>query len=598
MCKELKERKDIDQAFKWDLSSMYENEGLWQADIDKSIKLSEEFSRLSGRILDSSESLKKALLLRDEMWQIIEKAFVFSRMKRDEDNTLETSQAICDKAGQAIAKISAASSFFIPEILKGKEEDIMTVIEEDAELAPYKFAIENIFRKKEHVLSSAEENIMAQMSELNSATNNIFTLLNNADLTFDPVTDKEEKTHALSHGSYINLLSSRDRTLRKNAYKSMYIEYKKLINTIATAYSYNTKTDVVTSRIRKFKNSRASALFADNIEDEVYDNLVSVVNKNLPLLHKYMELRRKILKLNKLAMYDVYVPLFDIQKKDISFDEAKNIMIKGLAPLGDAYLSPMKKGLDAGWIDIYENKGKTSGAYSFGSYDSKPFILLNYTNTLKDVFTLVHEMGHSMHSYFTRKTQPYIYGDHSIFTAEIASTVNEKLLIKHLISQEKDDSLMKQYLINYHLEEFRTTLFRQTMFAEFEDMSHRALEQGESLTPDFLCCEYDKLNRKYFGENIDYDEYIKYEWARIPHFYNAFYVYKYATGYSAASAIAKIILEKGSDDYLNFLKTGSSNHPIELIKIAGVDMSKPKPIEDAMSEFSMLVDELERLVGV
>jgi oligoendopeptidase F len=378
----------------------------------------------------------------------------------------------------------------------------------------------------------------------------------------------------------------------------MYEAYKKLINTIATNYNYNTKTDVVAARIRKYASSLNGALDGNDIPTEVYRNLIKEVRAYLPVVHKYMELRKKVLGVDELKMYDVYVPMVKLPKKEISFEEAIKIMTEGLAPLGEEYIAQVKKGIEAGWIDVYENEGKTSGAYSFGSYDSMPYILLNYTNSLKDVFTIVHEMGHSMHSFYTRTTQPFIYGDHSIFTAEVASTVNESLLIQHLLKTEKDPE-MRKYLLNYYIEEFRTTLFRQTMFAEFELLTHEEVEKGGVLTAQWLSDTYEQLNNDYFGAAMSKDDYIKYEWARIPHFYRAFYVYQYATGYSAATAISSKILkegEKARDNYIEFLKSGSSNYPVELLKIAGVDMASPEPVKLAMETFEKLVDELEKLL--
>lgn len=378
----------------------------------------------------------------------------------------------------------------------------------------------------------------------------------------------------------------------------MYDSYKELINTIASTYNYNTKTDVVSARIRKYESARAAALAGDNIPAEVYDNLVSVVNDNLPAMHRYVELRKKLLGVDKMYMYDMYVPLIELPDNHIPYEKGLDIMREALQPLGQEYIEKMNKGISEGWIDVYENKGKTSGAYSFGSYDSYPYILLNYTDTLKDVFTIIHEMGHSMHSRYTRDNQPYIYGSHSIFTAEVASTVNESLLMQHLFNKESDIQ-MKKYLLNLHLEEFRTTLFRQTMFAEFEDITHKAIENGQVLTADWMCEQYEALNAKYYGPAVEKDDTIKYEWARIPHFYNAFYVYKYATGYSAATAISGKILSEGepaAKAYIEFLKTGESDYPIELLKIAGVDMSSPEPIKAAMDTFNGLLDEFEKLV--
>jgi oligoendopeptidase F len=597
MVKKLKNRKDIDKKYKWDIGSMYPDEKQWEKDIEKALKDAESFSGLAGQLTTSGSTLLDAFKKRDSIWQTMEKAYVYARMKRDEDNEEQKYQAMCGRAGAYMAKISALCSFFVPELLKAPKDKLMTFMEEEPGLSVYRFAVTDILRQKKHILSKSEENIMAQMGEMMSATNEIFTMLNNADLKFGNIKDEKGRQVQLTHGNYINFMESRDRRVRRAAYKKMYTCYRQMINTIGTAYNYNTKTDVVNSRIRRYSSARAAALSGDNIPAAVYDNLVGSVNDSLPVLHKYMALRKKALKNNQLKMYDVYFPLTKLNEKKIPFQKGIDIMTEGLSPLGGEYISAMKKGISRGWIDVYENQGKTSGAYSFGSYDSKPFILLNYTDTLKDVFTLVHEMGHSMHSFFTRKNQPYIYGGHSIFTAEVASTVNENLLMKYLLSKEKDAE-MKKYLLNMHIEGFRTTLFRQTMFAEFEQLSHEAVEAGKTLTADWLCDEYDKLNSKYFGPSVCRDDLIKYEWARIPHFYNAFYVYKYATGYSAASAISDMIIgdTKKRDDYIEFLKTGEKDQPIELLKIAGVDMKSTAPVESAMSVFKKLVEEFETLV--
>mgnify|MGYP000849574436 FL=1 len=597
MVKKLKNRKDIDKKYKWDIGSMYPDEKQWEKDMEKALKNAESFAGLAGQLTTSGSTLLDAFKKRDSIWQTMEKAYVYARMKRDEDNEEQKYQAMCGRAGTYMAKISAFCSFFVPELLKAPKDKLMTFMEEEPGLSVYRFAVTDILRQKKHILSKSEENIMAQMGEMMSATNEIFTMLNNADLKFGNIKDEKGRQVQLTHGNYINFMESRDRRVRRAAYKKIYTCYRQMINTIGTAYNYNTKTDVVNSRIRRYSSARAAALSGDNIPAAVYDNLVGSVNDSLPVLHKYMALRKKALKTNQLKMYDVYVPLTKLPEKKIPFQKGIDIMTEGLSPLGGEYISAMKTGISRGWIDVYENQGKTSGAYSFGSYDSKPFILLNYTDTLKDVFTLVHEMGHSMHSFFTRKNQPYIYGGHSIFTAEVASTVNENLLMKYLLSKEKDTE-MKKYLLNMHIEAFRTTLFRQTMFAEFEQLSHEASEAGETLTADWLCDEYDKLNSKYFGPSVCRDDLIKYEWARIPHFYNAFYVYKYATGYSAASAISDMIIAdtKKRDDYIEFLKTGEKDHPIELLKIAGVDMQSTAPVESAMSVFKKLVEEFETLV--
>ena len=596
--KTLKQRDQIAKEYKWDIEAMYPDESQWDKDISDSVKAAEEFKRFEGRITESSDTLYEALAEKDAIWQKLEHAYVYAAMKKDEDNRVTKYQTMDDKCGSTLAKASAAMSFFAPELLAAPEEKILSFIDENPKLKQYEFVLKDALREKKHVLTAAEENILAQMSEVTGATNDVFKMLNNADLDFGTIVDEDGDTVNLTHGNYITFMESHDRNVRKATFTNMYEAYKALINTIAVNYNYNTKTDVVSARIRKYDSARQAALSGGNIPEEVYDNLIEVVNEYLPVLHRYIELRKKVLGVDELKMYDVYVPLVQLPKKDIPYEEALKMMQEGLAPLGDDYISQVDKGTKEGWIDVYENQGKTSGAYSFGSYDSKPYILLNYTNTLKDVFTIVHEMGHSMHSYYTRKTQPFTYGDHSIFTAEVASTVNESLLMQHLLATEKDPE-MRKYLINYYIEEFRTTLFRQTMFAEFELASHREVEAGGVLTAEWLCETYDALNKKYFGPALAEDEYIKYEWARIPHFYRGFYVYQYATGYSAATAISKKILTEGPDardSYIEFLKSGSSDYPVELLKIAGVDMSGPEPIRMAMETFKELVDELEKLL--
>lgn len=596
--KSLKTRDQIDDKYKWNIEGMFPDEARIHQDIAQVLEQTKAFGGFAGRLTENAGTLLQALKERDAIWQKLEKAYVYARMRRDEDNRKTEYQAMTDKCQTVIAQVSAAMSFFTPELLDASEEILLSYIGQEAGLKEYEFLIKDILREKSHVLTKSEENILAQMGEITGATNDIFTMLNNADIKFGNITDEDGDQVELTHGNYITFMESHDRRVRKEAYEHMYAAFKSMINTIGSAYNYNTKTDVITARIRKYDSARQAALSGDNIPDEVYDNLVKVVNDNLPTVHRYMEIRKKLLGVDQLRMYDIYVPLIELPKKEIPYEQALDMMRDGLAPLGEEYIARMNKGIEAGWIDVYENQGKTSGAYSFGSYDSMPYILLNYTDTLKDVFTVVHEMGHSMHSSYTREAQPYIYGSHSIFTAEVASTVNESLLMRHLLDKEQDPQ-MRKYLLNLYIEEFRTTLFRQTMFAEFEDLTHRAIEEGQVLTAEWMCEEYQKLNDKYFGPAVEKDDTIRYEWARIPHFYNAFYVYKYATGYSAATAISNKILTEdpaARDAYISFLKTGESDYPIELLKLAGVDMSSKKPIEQAMETFKGLVDEFEKLV--
>ena len=594
MSTNIKQRSEIPDEYKWDIEDMYASDEQWEADLKDGLTLADQLSSYEGRLGEDAQTLLAALKLQGEAWQKLERVFVYARMRRDEDNRVEKYQSMADRAMAALAQASANTAFFTPELLSYEKEDILRMTDELDELKIYRFMLEDTFRQKEHVLSAESENLLAQMSEVTQATGDIFTMLNNADIKFGTITDEDGNNVEMSHGNYIKFMQSKDRSVRKAAYEAMYNAFSRLINTIASNYNYNTKNDVISARIRKYPSARSAALSGDNIPDNVYDSLVSAVNDNLPVLHRYMELRKRLLDVDELKMYDIYAPLIDVPERKIPYEEALKMIRDALAPMGPDYLENMNKGFAEGWADVYENEGKTSGAYSFGSYDSKPYMLLNYTDTLNDVFTVIHEMGHSMHAYYTRKTQPFIYGSHSIFTAEVASTVNENLLMKHLIANESDPE-MKKYLIAKHIEDFRTTLFRQTMFAEFEDMTHKAVEAGETLTAGWLCEKYNELNSRYFGPALSEDDLIKYEWARIPHFYSAFYVYKYATGYSAASAISDIILKDGPDDYLRFLTTGESDHPIELLRIAGVDMSSPEPVNNAMKTFAALVGQLEEL---
>lgn len=593
-----KTRDQIDSKYKWNIEAMFSDESQIEPILQEVLEEAGSYSDFAGCLTESAATLLSALRQRDAIWQKLEKVYVYARMRRDEDNRKTEYQAMTDRCQTVIAQVSAAMSFFTPELLSASEETLLSYIRQEPGLAQYEFFIRDLLREKAHVLSKEEENILAQMGEITGATNDIFTMLNNADIKFGKITDEDGDEVELTHGNYITFMESHSRQVRKDAYEQMYAPFKSMINTIGATYNYNTKTDVISARIRKYDSARHAALSGDNIPGEVYDNLIKVVNDNLPAVHRYMEIRKRLLGVDKLHMYDIYVPLIELPKQVIPYEEGLEIMRKGLAPLGEEYLARMNRGIEEGWIDVYENQGKTSGAYSFGSYDSYPYILLNYTDTLKDVFTIVHEMGHSMHSSYTREAQPYIYGSHSIFTAEVASTVNESLLMRYLLKKEKDPQMQK-YLLNLYIEEFRTTLFRQTMFAEFEDITHKAIENDQVLTPQWMCEEYQKLNDKYFGPAVEKDDTIRYEWARIPHFYNAFYVYKYATGYSAATAISGKILEEGAparDAYIEFLKTGESDHPIELLKLAGVDMSSPQPIQQAMETFTALVDQFEALV--
>lgn len=596
---DLKNRSEIADRDKWNLEAMYPDEAKWEEDLSTALKSSEEFILLKGRLTESAEGLLKALRLYADMMRKAENAFVYSRMRHDEDNANTKYTEMNNKSLSTLAQISANVSFFTPELLEADEALIKGYIEELPALKVFSFMLDSIMLSKPHVLSSDEERVIAQLNESASAPDEIFTMFNDADLSFGKVTNEDAIDVELTHGNYIQFMESENREVRKNAFEAMYQKYKEFNNSISVMYNYSVKHDYIMSKLRKYKSTLDSELSGERIPISVYGNLIDAVHKNLPSMHKYMEIRKRALGLNELRMYDVYRPIVKPEGLECSYEEAVDIACKALAPLGEDYVRTLRKGLtEDRWVDIYENAGKTSGAYSFGSYDSNPYILMNFSGELRDVFTLIHEAGHSMHSYYTRRTQPFVYGGHSIFTAEVASTVNETLLIHYLLSNAESVD-MKKYLINFYIDEFKSTLFRQTMFAEFEKIAHETVENGGSLTAQYLNEEYDKLNTLYYGPAIEHDEYIQYEWSRIPHFYRAYYVYQYATGYSAANAIANRILTGGEaerNDYLKFLATGESDYPIELLKIAGVDMSTEEPVLSALSTFAKLVDELDEMI--
>ena len=590
-------RDEIPEEYKWDIEHLYTDEADWERDCEYALELADNFSALSGRLAEDPAVLLRALRELDEMSRLAERVFVYARQKRDEDNTLSKYQAMADRAQTLLALISARSAFFGPEVTAMSEDDIAGFKKACPELADYDFALRQLMRQKPHMLSKPEEELLARLSESLEATNDIFTMINNADMKFGEIKDEAGENVELTHGNYIKFMESKNRGVREAAYERLYRTFRKQRNTLAATYAANVKTDIIKAEIRHYNSSREAALSGDNVSTAVYNNLIETVGRYLPSLHDYLDVKRRALGLEKLEFYDIYAPVAEPpDEKEIIFEEAVSIMIEALAPLGSGYVETCSRGaLNERWIDVCENEGKTSGAYSFGCYDSKPYILMNYVDgkgKLKDVFTLVHEMGHSMHSFYTRRSQPYTYGGHSIFTAEVASTVNETLLVEYLLKIAKTDA-ERAYYLSLYLEEFRTTVFRQTMFAEFEKLTHEASASGEALTNEFLCGLYGGLVEKYHGPAVLADDNIRSEWSRIPHFYRSFYVYKYATGFSAAAAIARNL---NPSDYLRFLSAGDSDDPIELLKIAGVDMSEAEPIENAMKMFVTLAEELREWV--
>lgn len=603
-------RNEIKDKYKWDIERMYPDENKWELDLNKCIELSNDFLKYQGSVGENPSALLVQLEQSSNISRLFENVIVYARQRRDEDNANPKYIEMMGKAIDSASIISSNTAFFTPELISKEKDEIMSFLKKEPRLKIYEFMLDSIFKEKKHILSSKEESLLANLADIRDASSEIFTMLNNVDIDFGIVKDKNGEEFNLTHGNYTKLMESDDRDLREEVYKQMYSKYKSLNNTLSVIYSYNVKNYVTSSKIRNYDDVLSYALDSENISPEIYRNLIDVVHDHLPSMYKYIAIKKRVLGIDDLGMHDIYLPITSLENKKCSFDEAVNLCSIALSPLGDDYVERFKKGiLNERWVDIYENKGKTSGAYSFGSYDSYPYILMNYNNEIDDAFTLIHEGGHSMHSIYTRENQPFIYGSHSIFTAETASTVNETLLINYLIDNAKNKK-EKIYWVNKYIDAFRATVFRQTMFAEFELLTHTYVEKGGQLTAEWLNKKYDELNKLYYGPNVKEDEFIRYEWSRIPHFYRPFYVYQYATGYSAANAIAKSIVGTSSefsndngnygvlakDDYVDFLKSGNSNYPIDLLKIAGVDMNSKNSIERAMEVFDIMVDELDSLI--
>jgi len=592
----LRERSKIDERYKWRLEDIYENEELWEEDYRKVKELLKEIVKFKGKI-KTSKDLLEVLKLNDQIGMTASKIFAYARMRRDEDNTNSKYQALSDKAMRLNIEVMSATSFIVPEILSIETEKLRNMIEELEELKIYKQYIEDLIRYKPHVLSPEEEKILAEAETLAESVSTIYSMLNHADLKFPTIKDENGNEVELTHGNFISFMQSKDRNVRKAAFEALYDTYKKFINTFASTLAGSVKKDIFYAKARRYNSSLEASLFEDNVSVEVYNNLIETVHSRLDVLHRYVRLKKKLLKLDELHMYDLYVPLIQEYDKEFTYEEAIELVLEGLKPLGKEYIDLLKKGFESRWVDVYENRGKTSGAYSWGAYGTHPYVLLNFQGKLNDVFTIAHEMGHSLHTYYSNATQPYVYAGYKIFVAEVASTCNEAILMDYLLKNSKDEK-ERLYVLNHFLEEFRGTVFRQVMFAEFEKLIHEMAERGEPLTAEVLNKKYYELNKLYYGDDIVVDEEISYEWARIPHFYRNFYVYKYATGFSAAIAISQMILnegEKAVERYKEFLKSGSSDYPLNLLKKAGVDLTTPKPVDDALDVFEKLLDEFEKM---
>ena len=590
-------RSEADKRYTWHTEDLFATDEIWEkeyAELEKKSALAINYNKT---MTDSGEALYKALKFNDELGEELDRLYVYAYMKFHEDSTNSTYQMLSGKADRLAVTVMSATSFFGPRIAELEREDVEKFYKEYPALREYEHMLESILRQKEHTLSEAEEKLLAATDEISSSPQTIFTMLNEADMTFADAEDKDGNKLPLSHGKYISYLESDDRVLRKSAFDSLYKTYLRQKNTIAATYNASVKKDIFYANVRKYSSALEMALEDDNIPTNVYGNLIDAVHEALPLMHRYVKLRKKLLGVDELHMYDLYAPLVKDVDWKVPFEEAKETVAKALSVMGENYVNTLKKGFDGGWIDVYENKGKRSGAYSWGAYGCHPYVLLNHNDTVNSMFTVAHEMGHALHSYFTWEKQPFQYSGHKIFVAEVASTCNEALLMEYLLKTENDPQ-KQLYLINYFMEQFRGTLFRQTMFAEFEKKAHEMSAEGTPLTAENLSAIYHDLNVLYYGEDIVVDDYIDIEWARIPHFYNAFYVYQYATGYSAAIALSRGILNNGQpaiDRYLDFLSKGNSEYSIDLLKGAGVDMTSKKPVEDAMTVFEGLLDKMENL---
>jgi len=590
-----KKRTEIPAQFKWNLEALYPTPEDWRKDVDAIPALIEGITAFQGK-LTSGLALADCLTQFFSVGEMAVRMYVYAQMRLHEDSNISASQGMAGVAESASTKFDAATSFIVPEILAHDESAILEFIATTPGLGPYEHYLKNIIREKAHVRSVEIEEVLANAQEVGGASGNIYEMLESADMKFGKIKDAEGNKVEVTHGRYFTLMQSPDRRVRKDAFRVYYKAYQALENTLATMISSSIKKDIFFAKAWNYASTLDMALSDSNVPRRVYEQLIEAVHEFLPAMHRYTALRKKALKVDKLHMYDVYVPLVEEANIKFSYADAKKKVAQGLAPLGEEYLTAMEKGMESGWIDVYENEGKMNGAYAWGAFGGHPYVLLNHEDTISDMFTLAHEMGHAMHSYYSWETQPNVYAYPNIFLAEVASTVNETLVMEHMLKTTTDPKT-RTYLLGEYLEQFRGTVFRQVMFAEFEMITHGMAEKGEPLTLEALNKVYRELNVKYYGPDMVIDKQIDMEWARISHFFSAFYVYQYATGYSAALAFMKRIQTGGIEaleDYLGFLKAGSSDYAIEILKKAGVDMSSPTPVREALQIFESLVDEMEK----
>ena len=598
MASELLKRSEVKEADTWNVKDMYPTTEAWENELKIITGIVDKIALYEGSVAATAENLLAVLEHLANAGEKIEKAFNYAERLFDEDQTNTTHQAMSAKVYSLYAAMGSKTAFVDPEIIAATDETLEAFYKELPALELYRKQIAEIRRMKEHCLSAEMEKLLAMTAEMSQTPADTFSILNNADLVFPEIEDENGEKVRITHGRYGQFLQSADRRVRKDAFENLYQTYKQFLNTSASLYCGNVKQQVFHAKARKYVSSLECAVDANNVSSSVYHNLIDTVNKNLDKMHQYVSLRKKCLGVGELHMYDIYTPMIADVAKKISFEEAKETVLKALAPLGEDYVNKVKEGFENRWIDVYENEGKRSGAYSAGAFGTHPYVLLNYNDTLDNMFTLAHEMGHAMHSWYSNANQPYIYSQYKIFVAEVASTCNEILLMEYLLANTTDKK-ERAYLLNHYLDSFKGTVYRQTMFAEFEMKSNQMAEAGESLNAENLCKLYYGLNQKYFGEDMVSDPQIAYEWARIPHFYYNFYVYQYATSFSAAVAIAHGILEEGApavERYKKFLSGGCSMSPVDLLKQVGINMEEPKPIQDALDVFGKVLDEIETLI--
>lgn len=591
------QRNEINEKDTWDLSTIFETDQKWEEELALLTEDTKQAASLEGHLLDSAESLLDITERYLDLSRRLEKLYVYAHMKNDQDTRVAKYQEYYAKAMTLYSQLDQVFSFYEPEFMAITEEQYQNFLAEEPKLQPYKHFFDKLLQNKDHVLSQREEELLAGAGEIFGAASETFAILDNADIVFPFVKDEDGNEVQLSHGVYMRLVESKNREVRRGAYEALYATYEQYQHTYAKTLQTNVKVQNYRAKVRNYKSAREAALATNFVPESVYDNLVSAVRKHLPLLHRYLALRSKILGIPDLKMYDVYTPLSSVEYS-FTYEEALKKAEEVLAVLGEDYLSRVKRAFSERWIDVYENQGKRSGAYSGGSYDTNAFMLLNWQDNLDNLFTLVHETGHSMHSSYTRETQPYVYGDYSIFLAEIASTTNENILTEKLLQEVQDDATRFAILNNF-LDGFRGTVFRQTQFAEFEHAIHQADQNGEVLTSEFLNNLYADLNQEYYGLSKEDNPQIQYEWARIPHFYYNYYVYQYSTGFAAASALAEKIVHGSQEDrdrYIDYLKAGKSDYPLNIMRKAGVDMEKEDYLNDAFAVFERRLDEFEALV--